>query len=84
MGDPVSDLVQNLVGDLLNGSRHGVLGVDRADDCGPAFVTALVLDTDTLDVGNCNEVLPDLFAQTALVEFVTQDGICFTQSFQTV
>ena len=84
VGDPVGDLVQNLVGDLLDGGGHGIGGVDGADDGGPALVAALVLDTDGLDVGHGDEVLPDLLGQAALVELVTQDGIGLTQSLQTV
>ena len=84
MGDPVGDLVQDLVGDLFDGGAHGILGIDSADDGGPAFVTALVLHTDALDIGNSDEVLPNLLSQAALVELVTQDGIGFTQSLQAV
>ena len=70
VGDPVGDLVQDLVGDLLDGCGHGILGVDSADDSGPAFVTALVLNADTLDIGNCDEILPDLLAQTVFIELI--------------
>ena len=84
MGDAVGDLVEDLVGDLLDGGGHGILGIDSTDDGGPAFVTALVLNADTLNIGHSDEVLPDLFSQTALVEFLTQDGVGLTQSLQTV
>ena len=84
MGDAVGDLVENLVGDLLDGGGHGVGGVDGADDGGPALVAALVLDADGLDVGHGDEVLPDLLSQAALVELVTQDGVGLAQGLQTV
>ena len=84
VSDPVGDLVQDLVGDLFDGSAHSVLGVDSADDSGPAFVAALVTDTNALDVGNSNEVLPYLLSQAALIELITQDSVCLAQSFQTV
>ena len=84
MGDPVGDLVQDLVGDLLDGGGHGIGGVDGADDGRPALVAALVLDTDGLDVGNGDEVLPDLLGQAALVELLAQDGVGLAQGLQTV
>ena len=84
VGDAVGDLVQDLVGDLLDGGGHGIGGVDGTDDGGPALVAALVLDTDGLDVGHGDEVLPDLLGQAALVELLTQDGIGLTQGLQTV
>ena len=34
-GDAGDDLVQDLVGDLLDGGGHCVLGVNGADDCRP-------------------------------------------------
>ena len=84
MGNTVGDLVQNTVGNFFDGSRHGILGVDGADDSGPAFVAALVLDTDALDVGHSDEVLPDLFVQAVLLKLFPQDSVCFTQSMKTV
>ena len=83
-GDALGDLVQHLVGDLLDGGGHGVGGVDGADDGGPALVAALVAHADRLDVGHGDEVLPDLTGQTALVELVAQDGVGLTQGLQTV
>ena len=56
--DACNDLVQHGVGDLLDGGGHGIGGVDGTDDGGPALVAALVLDTDGLDVGHSDEVLP--------------------------
>ena len=82
--DTSDDLVQNGVGDLLDGGGHCVLGIDGADDGGPALVAAVVLHTDALDVGDGDEILPGLFCKAALVELIAQDGICLAQGVQTV
>ena len=66
MGDPVGDLMEDLIGDLLDGCSHCVLGVDSTDDSGPAFVAALVLNTNALDVGNSDEILPNLTKNIAV------------------
>ena len=79
VGDPVSDLVQDLVGDLLDGGGHGILGIHSTDDGGPAFVAALVLYADTLDIGHGDEVLPYLLCQAVLVELFPQDGVGLAQ-----
>ena len=84
MGDPVGDMVQQGVGDLLDGGGHSILGVNSTDDCGPAFVTALIADADALDIGDSDEVLPDLLCQTVLVELIAQDCVSLTQSVQAV
>ena len=65
----IGDLVENVIGDFFNRCGHGVAGIDGADDCGPAFVTLAVLDTDALEIRNSDEILPDLFAETAVVKF---------------
>ena len=84
MGDAVGDVVQQRVGDLLDGGGHGVLGVDGADDGRPALVAALVLHADALDVGHGDEVLPDLLVQAVLLELFAQDGVSLAQRLQTV
>ena len=84
VGDAVGNVVQDGVRNLLDGSGHSILGVDSADDCGPAFVAALVFNANALDVGHGDEILPYLFAQTVLVELFAQDSVSFAQSFQTV
>ena len=33
--DPLSDMMQQIVGNLLNGGRHGIARVDGTDDYGP-------------------------------------------------
>ena len=76
--------MQTGVGDLLDGGGHGVLGVYGTDDGGPAFVAALVLHANTLDIRHGDEVLPGLFGQAADVKFLTQDGVGLPQGFQTV
>ena len=39
MGDAVGDMMQEGVGDLLDGGGHGIGGVHRADDCRPSLIT---------------------------------------------
>ena len=73
-GDAGNDLVENGIGDLLDGGGHSVLGVHGADDGGPALVAALFLHANALDVRHSNEILPGLLSQAALVELVTQDN----------
>ena len=84
MGDAIGDVMQDAVGDFLDGGSHGVNGIDGAQDGGPTLVTLAVTDTHGFEIGNRNEVLPDLFGQTALVEFLPQDGVCFPQGMQAV
>ena len=76
--------MEYVIGDLFDGGGHGVLGVDGADDGGPAFVAALVLHANALDIGHSDEVLPDLFSQAVLVELFPQDGVSLTQSVESV
>jgi len=83
-GDAVGDFVEHCVGDFFDGGGHGVGGVDGTDDGRPAFIAAFVLDADALDVGDGDEVLPDLAGEACVVEFFTQDCICFTQCVQAV
>ena len=79
VGDAVGDFVQNSVGDLFDGSGHGVNGIDSTDDGGPTLVTLTIADTDALKIGNSNEVLPDV-VQAVIVKLLTQDGISLPQS----
>ena len=84
MGDPGGDVVEEGIGDLLDGGRHGVGGVDRADDGRPALVALAVLYADTLHVRHGNEVLPDLAGKAVLVELLSEDSVGFSQSVQAV
>ena len=84
MGDAVGDVVEDLVGDLLDGCGHGVLGVDGADDGGPALVALLVANAHALDVGHGDEVLPYLLAEAVLVELLAEDGVGLTQGVESV
>ena len=43
--------MQNGVGDLLDGGRHGVSGIHRTNDSGPTLVALAVADADALEVG---------------------------------
>ena len=82
--DSCNDLMKNGVGNLLDGGGHCVLGIYGADDCGPAFVAGVVLYADTLDVGNCDEVLPGLLCEAALVELVAENCISLAKSLESV
>ena len=64
--------MQKGVGDFFDGGSHGILGADSTDDGGPAFVAALVLDTDALDVGDSDEILPE-----DLSDLLSADLSCF-------
>ena len=79
-GDTGGDLVKDRVGDLLDGGGHGILGVYGADDSGPSLISAFVLDTNALHVGNNNKVLPHLFCKTVLVELVAENCVCLAKS----
>ena len=84
MGNAVGDVVQQRVGDFLDGGGHGVGGVHRADDGRPALVTLAVTHANTGKVGHGDEILPHLAGQASLVELLTEDGIGLTQSVETV
>ena len=82
--DTARDLVKNLVRNLLDSCGHSILGIYGADDCGPTHVTAVISDTNALDIGDNNEILPYLFCKTGLIEFVTKNSVCLAQCMQTV
>ena len=75
MRDAGGDVVEKRIGNLFDGGRHGVGGVDRTDDGGPALVALAVLYADTLHVRHSNEVLPDLAGKTIFVKFFPQDRV---------
>jgi len=60
VGDAVRNVVQQGIGDLLDGGGHGIGGIDRTEDGGPAVIPLAVPDTDALEVGHSDEILPDL------------------------
>ena len=84
VGDAACDVVQQGIGDLFNGGGHGVGGVHRPDDGGPAFVPLAVPHAHALHVGHGDEILPHLAGQTVLVEFLPQNAVSFPQGLQTV
>ena len=59
-GDTAYDLRKEVIGDLLDGSGHGVFGVDRADDAGPLEAAQAILYANGFIVRNDGEVLPYL------------------------
>ena len=84
VGDAVGDMVQEGVGDLLDGGGHGVGGVHRADDCRPALIALAVAHADALEVGHGDEILPDLAGKAVLVELLSEDSVGFSQGVQAV
>ena len=84
MGDAVGDLVKDGVGDLFDGGGHGVLGVNGADDGGPALITAGVLNANALNIGNDYELLPNLLCKTAVVKLLTENCVGLAKSVETV
>ena len=51
VGDAIGDLMQQGIGDLFDGSGHGVHGVDGTDDGGPAHVALFIAVPDFTSVG---------------------------------
>ena len=76
--------MKNFVRNFFNGCGHGVFGVDCADNCGPAFVTAVIFYADALDVRNYNEILPYFFGKTVESKFFAENCVCFAESGKTV
>ncbi len=64
--DARGDLMEHLVWDLLDGGGHCGLGIDGAEDRGPALIAAVVLYADRFDIGNDNEILQTLPARPQL------------------
>ena len=83
-GDALCDVLQQVEGNILDRSGHGVLGVDGAQDDRSALGTLAVLDADALEVGDSGEVLPYLALQTVLSEFFTQDSVALAHSLKPV
>ena len=82
--DSCADLVKNRVGNFLDGRGHSVLGVNGADDRGPALKAAVILDTYALYVGNNYKILPNLLCKTAIIKLLAQDRICLAERVKTV
>ena len=83
-GDAGADLMENCIGDLLDGCGHSVLGVYGADDSGPALKAAFVLNADRLDIGDNYEILPYLLCKSADSEFLAEDRVCLAECVETV
>ena len=71
------NMVPQGIGDFLDGGGHGVGGVHRADDGGPALVAFAVLHAHARQIGHGDEVLPDLAGKATLVELLPRDSVCF-------
>ena len=83
-GDAGYDLVKDVVGDLLDRGSHSVLGIDGADDRGPALVSGVVLNADGLHIGNDYEVLPYALGETGLRKLIAEDSICLAECRKSV
>ena len=82
--DSGADLMEHCVGDLFDCGGHSVLCIYGADDRRPALVAAVVLNTNTLDVGDNYEILPYLFVKAANVKFLAEDSVCLAERMETV
>ena len=82
--DTAGDMVQQLIGNRLDGRGHGVRGIHSADDGAPLVHPLAVLHAHALKVRNRGEVLPDLSRKARFIKFLPQDGIGFPDRLQTV
>ena len=76
--------MENGIGYLLNSRGHCVLGIYRADNSGPAFVTAVVLNANALYVGNRYKVLPYLLCESTVVKLLAENCVSLAQSVESV
>ena len=76
--------MQNCIGDLFDGSSHSIGRIHSTDDGRPTLVAHFITDTNALDIGHSNKVLPHFACQTGVVKLFTQDGISLTQGVQSV
>ena len=77
-------LMKKRVGNFLDGRGHSVLGVNGADDRGPALKAAVILDTYALYIGDYYKILPNFLCETAIIKLLAQDRICLAESVKTV
>ena len=82
--DAVCDVMKNCVGNLFYCGCHSVFCVDCSDDCRPALITAVVLDTYTLHIGYSNEVLPYLFCKAVVCKFFSENCVSFSECLKSV
>ena len=76
MENAVGDLCQYWPIQLLDGGRHGVHRIHGAEDHGVFKAAGVVLHADGFEIRHNGEILPDLFVQSGLLEFLPQDGVC--------
>ncbi len=72
VGDAVGDALEDVPVDSLDGRRHGVARVDRADDDRPFPDSVAVLDPGGLDRRDDGEILPDLALITGFRELLSE------------
>ena len=70
--------------DGFDSSRHGIYRIDGTDDNRPFKGTCIVAYTYGFEVRHNGEILPNFFVKSGLLEFFTQDGIRFSNRFQSV
>ena len=73
--DALGDVVEERVGDLLDGGSHRIAGVDGTDDDGPVPRALVVADTSGLVVGHNGEVLPYFALEAVLGKLLAEDGV---------
>ena len=73
--DALGDVVEERVGDLLDGGSHCIAGVDGTDDDGPVPRALVVADTSGLVVGHNGEVLPYFALEAVLGKLLAEDGV---------
>ena len=76
--------MENCVRNFLDCCAHCVSCIYCTNDCRPALVTAFVLNTNALDVRNCNEVLPYGFVKTCDIELLTKNCISLTKCVESI
>ena len=83
-GDALYQVVDEVVGQVLDGDFDDVDGVDGADDAGPVEGAFAVFDAGGFEIRDDGEILPDFAFEAVFGEFFTKDGIGFADGFQTV
>ena len=73
--DALGDVVEERVGDLLDGGSHRIAGVDGTDDDGPVPRALVVADTSGLVIGHDGEVLPYFALEAVLGKLLAEDGV---------
>ena len=84
VSDTVCDAAHEVVIDRLNSNLDNVCCVDGTYDAEPLESSLAVLDACGLEVRYYCEVLPYLACKACLLEFLSEDSIGFSNSFESV